>query len=87
MNVVQDYFTRHKHEHVVVYADFYSQAIERGLLIAGYSISTNPLFHRVEPGYVTFVNNVQFYSDYLDLLNPMRLDRLERAFQREGVKA
>lgn len=71
MNVVKRYFGEHSHSHIVVYCDFYNMAIDAGLKLAGgYS-----------HGEVDFVNAVQFYPDYLNLLDEGRLSDLEAAFK------
>lgn len=66
-SVVGEYFRRFPHEVVIVYCDFYNIAIQLGL-------------DRARQGAV-FVNEVKFYSDYLDLLAPARLEALRTALK------
>ena len=76
MNVVRDYFIKHEHTDVVVYVDFYSQAAFHAFEQVG-KVARLP--------YIRFVNEIKFYEDYLDLLAPERLARLEMAFEKEVV--
>lgn len=62
MQLTREYFTRHKYEHIIAYTDFYNEAISAAATLGGFSVD--------------FVNEVKFYSDYLDLLAPERLDAL-----------
>ena len=72
LNVVRSYFARNRPDIVVVYADYYSIALKEAL--------------RDLPSVtVHWVNPVQFYADYLDLLEPQRLLSLERAFASEQI--
>jgi hypothetical protein len=66
MNVAKDYFFRNEHDHIVVYADYYNLALAVAFQLLGQE--------RVE-----FINEVKFYEDYLDLLDPARLSRLKAA--------
>lgn len=68
-NMVEAYFGQFEHESIVVYCDFYNLAIAAGLARS----------HR--RGFV-FVNEVKFYFDYVDLLDPKRLRRLEDCIAR-----
>jgi hypothetical protein len=61
VEVFEDYFGRLPHERVVVYCDFYSEAIERAFRLLG------------QLDRVSFVNPIMRYDDYLDLLDPARL--------------
>lgn len=70
MTIVRDYFRRFEHNKVVVYCDFYNLALDAAFKLAGY-------YH----GEVDFVNEVRFYADYLDLLEPVHLARLKDAFK------
>ncbi len=69
MMAVRDYFKRTVHDRVVVYHDFYSEAIQIGLKLSGIPMSR-----------VRFVNPVKFYSSYINLLAPERLAVLSSAF-------
>ncbi len=66
---VRDYFRRTLHERVVVYHDFYSEAIQIGLKLSSVPMSR-----------VKFVNPVKPYDDYIDLMDPARLTALSAAF-------
>lgn len=68
VNVAREYFKRNEHDRIVVYIDFYSLSLENALRQVG-------VLDRV-----TWVNPVEFYSNYLDLMEPQRLVRLEQAF-------
>lgn len=68
--ILGQYLTRHEHEVVVVYADFYSLAIHDAVTMSCHWPRT------------WFVNQVKFYEDYLDLLDPVRLESLEEVFKR-----
>lgn len=68
--VLTEYLRRVPHERIVVYADFYSLAIEQAVIQSEHFNKT------------WFVNPVQFYADYLDLLDENRLKNLEEAFQK-----
>lgn len=65
---VSRYFSIFRHDHIISYCDFYNEAIYAGLRLMPHSQS------------VYFVNEVQFYYDYLDLMAPERLERLKDAF-------
>lgn len=66
----RDYFRLRPHARVILYIDFYSEAVFAGLAAAGHVSVTEA------------VNRVQFYSDYLDLLDPVRLASLESLLNR-----
>ena len=66
-NTVKMYFSKHHHEQIVVYCDYYNEAIYEGLRAVGQLDRT------------TFVNEVKFYADYLNLLEPARLAQLKSA--------
>jgi hypothetical protein len=68
MNVVSHYFYSHHHSRVVVYCDFYSQAIMNGLYLSQQPLET-----------VSFVLPVKAYDDYENLLDPTKLRALETA--------
>ena len=51
----------------MVYCDYYNEAIYEGLRAVGQLDRT------------TFVNEVKFYADYLNLLEPARLAQLKSA--------
>jgi Domain of unknown function (DUF5591) len=70
VNVATEYFKRNRHSRIVVYIDFYSLALKTAFDKAG-----------VDPDTVTWINPVEFYADYLDLLDPYRLHQLEQAFK------
>lgn len=84
METVMDYFTRNTHRNIVVYCDFYSKAIQRGLALAliELGIKTNNDKAELFTGQVIFINECRFYFDYIDLLHPDRLKKLEDALQR-----
>lgn len=67
MNTVAWYFNRFPHDRVVVYCDFYSTAIQYGL---------NRINHPAR-----FVLPVKQYDDYVDLLKPDLLVKLESALK------
>lgn len=77
MNTVLDYFTRVQHRNIIIYCDFYNEAIDRGLLLA--SVKNGTMAHPCT-GRAIFVNEVKFYHDYLDLMHPQRLQKLQEAF-------
>jgi hypothetical protein len=60
----RDYFRARPHGRVILYMDFYSQAVYDGLAAANHISVTES------------VNPVEFYYDYLDLSDPERLKRL-----------
>ena len=64
---VRRYFTRHAHERIAVYSDFYSTAIRDGLSTVGCP--------------VTWVVPIEHRYDYEDLLSPRWLARLEIALK------
>ncbi len=69
LTTVRDYFTRVRHNHVVVYCDFYSEAIDIG--------------YRESLGRdITHINTDFPYTNYINLLDPILLDKLSRAFGR-----
>jgi hypothetical protein len=68
----RDYFRRRPHVRVVMYMDFYSQAVFDGLAAANHITV------------IDAVNPVQFYSDYLDLSDPERLKRLNHIINNKG---
>jgi predicted RNA-binding protein len=67
----RDYFKRRPHSRVILYMDFYSQAVHAGLAAADHL------------GVTTAVNPVQFYEDYLDLNDPERLKQLNTIINRK----
>lgn len=67
MNIAMDYFSRNKHNDIIVYCDYYNLAIARAFQIIGQK--------------ATFVNTVKFYYDYIDLCAPERLAVLKREFE------
>jgi hypothetical protein len=69
--VLEEYLIQVPHERIVVYADFYSLAIEQAVKNAYQFLVTS------------FVNPVRFYEDYLDLLDPERLSQLEKVLLEE----
>jgi len=71
-NIVAQYFSINPHDNIIVYCDNQSAAIMNGFKVS------NML------SFVTFVNpweEVIGLADYLDLLDPVRLARLEAAFK------
>lgn len=64
-NIVRRYFQTNPHDRIVVYCDYYNESID-------WALSGTPKVPVPE-----FVNEVRFYDDYLDLLQPARLRRLE----------
>ncbi len=67
--VLTEYLLRVPHERIVVYADFYSLAIEQAAKNSGHQAVTS------------YINPVQFYADYLNLLDSERLQALEVVFK------
>jgi len=78
MTEVVKYFTRYKHERIVVYSDFYNEAIMRALLDV---CDIKEYCARVE-----MVLPVKFYFDYENLLAPERLRQLEEVFEKERAE-
>lgn len=66
---VARYFRQFPHDRVVVYCDFYNLAIK-----AGFDV----IYKSDLP---EFIFPARFYHDYLDLLNPERLDQLAEALR------
>ena len=66
-HILKGYFLRHEHERIVIYADYYNLAADQAITNAGMGDKT------------TFVNEVKFYYDYLDLLDNQRLSKLKEA--------
>jgi len=62
LTVAREYFTKHPHDAIITYMDFYGQAFEEAVPVTYYG--------------TLHVNAPTFYYDYLDLLDPERLDRL-----------
>lgn len=82
METVAAYFSKHEHHHIIVYCDFYSTAILRGLLLANlYNSGRKGSMTRCFSGELKFVNEVKFYYDYIDLLQQDRLEALAKAFK------
>jgi len=80
MQMVKEYFGEFRHDRIVVYSDFYSEAIKAGLDALA---SRQPLdldiyltgpTHRVD-----YVIPVEFYANYLDLMDPGYLNKLDAA--------
>lgn len=69
------FFTLHWYERVVLYVDFYSTAIWKGLMAV--EDSKRPPF--------AFVNPIKEYHEYLNLLDPVLLGRLGRVCREEEV--
>lgn len=69
---VAAYFSRFEHDHIVVYSDFYSEAIALGL------VRTSTFADRK----ATWVLKPKFRPDYLDLTKPKYLDALREAFEK-----
>lgn len=65
---ITEYFTLHEHQHIIVYSDFYGQAIQAGVKKAGVSYMT------------TYVVPPVFRADYIDLMNPKLLADLKWTF-------
>lgn len=61
---VRRYFNKHEHDQIVVYCDFYSLAIKAALENIGMDNRAH------------YINEVKFYPDYLDLMEPARLQAL-----------
>lgn len=66
-NTIKWYFHKHWHSDVVVYCDYYSETIL-------YAFNALHMLDRVK-----FVIPVKFYHDYLDLMDPERLQWLKDA--------
>jgi hypothetical protein len=78
-NIARNYFKKHQHDRVIVFADFYAQSLHHAFASLGMLD---------EPGKVRFVLPVQFYADYVDLLTPERLQALAAAISEfEPTKA
>lgn len=71
-NQTRDYFKMRPHRRVVMYMDFYSEAVWDGLAAAAHL------------GVTHAINPVEFYADYLDLNEPDRLAKLHSVIQHEG---
>ena len=71
METVEQWFRMWEYERVVVYCDFYTEAIYRGLMGL-------PLMKKV------FVTPIGIYFNYVDLLNPERIHRLKMFLEDEG---
>ena len=69
VDVAYSYFKRVEHCNIVVYIDFYSRALKTAFDQLG-------ILDRV-----IWVNPVMFYHDYLNLLDPALLERLEVALK------
>lgn len=67
----RNYFTTYPHRRVVLYMDFYSEAVFAGLSASAHVAVSES------------INDVQFYFDYLDLNEPERLGRLKLALNRD----
>jgi len=86
MQLVKEYFDKHTHDRVIVYCDFYNQAIYEAFRSLGYEVvdlddegvvrlsSRNMHADTL----VEFVMPVEFYADYVDLMAPDRLERLRK---------
>jgi hypothetical protein len=85
MQTVERYFTVHRHEKIVAYVDYYSEAIYRGLFNAGCLDGQLQIRTRADRGLpaerVVFVNPIMFYFDYLPLHEEKYLKKLEEAFK------
>lgn len=66
---VERYFIAHKHDHIIVYSDFYGEAIAAGLQLAG------------EMESVSFVIPPVFRADYMDLMDARLLGTLKSTFR------
>jgi len=73
MNKVREFLSVVKPSRVVSYCDYYNEAIYEATL----PIDTT----------VTFVNDVMFYSEYLDLLDSERLRKLETTLVLESARS
>lgn len=73
-NIAQKYFSKFPHDRVVVYADYYNEALWNAFRRIGMEDRA------------TFVNPIKFYYDYLPLLSPEYLDQLEKVFNKERAK-
>jgi hypothetical protein len=67
----RDYFRRRPHARIILYMDFYSQAVWDGICAAG---------HR---SFTEAINPIQFYQDYLDLNDPELLKKLDTVINRK----
>lgn len=67
LTIAKKYFARNVHTRIVVYCDFYNIALREAFGSLG-------ILDRV-----TFINPIEFYPDYIDLLQPDRLHSLKRA--------
>jgi hypothetical protein len=67
----RNYFQQFPHRRVVLYIDFYSEAVHAGLQAAHHLSVTES------------VNDVQFYFDYLDLNDPALLTKLQKTINRK----
>jgi len=65
MKIVSWYFSQYTYEKIVVYCDYYNEAIEKGLI--------NSSAEKI------FVNPIKFYFNYVDLLDQQRIGALRRA--------
>ena len=69
MRSCENYFKQHQHDQIIVLCDFYNQAIELGLRLAGVKEKA------------IFVNGFGFRYDYLDLTTNEQLDRLHKCIK------
>lgn len=69
MDVMLDYFTRNQHDRIIVYCDFYGEAIHRALTILG------------QLDRADFILAPIFRYDYMDLMAPKLLTELESALR------
>lgn len=71
-NILVDYFSKHQHDHVVVYCDFYTLAVK-----AAFDL----LAQRGTYVQVDYVLPIKFYADYTNLLDPSLLSKLGATYR------
>jgi hypothetical protein len=83
MRIAEKYFHLHQHNRVVVYCDYYSEALEQAFenINGGHILSVPYGLEKVK-----FVLPIKFYYDYENLLSENWLKLLEQAFQNERVE-
>jgi hypothetical protein len=85
MKAVTKYFSKHEYKQIIVYCDFYNEAIARGLNTCEWQADRGDWrFSLVQP-YTrkVFINGPE--DNYVNLMEPARLERLREAVYKEVV--